>query len=251
MEKHEMELPKASSSDSEKLAFFMHEFKQLLASHASTLSRPQTTRVLYDIGIVSTKEPFKCVINQGIILGEVEYMVFRDKDGNSVSSDSAGEMIVFIKKKYLKKTDVKPWNTSGIEGVDRFLGRVWRLVVGSPSPDGSYRDGTVTVDDELTMEQLRTLHRCIQKVTEEIEGTRSILWERHPRSVIEAFVLLLSPYAPHMSEELWVRLGHNMSLAYEPFPKADPSYLKGSTVVLPVQINGKTGGYHSNRCCLH
>ncbi|GAB2224687.1 hypothetical protein Drorol1_Dr00005453 [Drosera rotundifolia] len=271
-------------------------------------------KVLYDIGVVSTKEPFKCVINQGIILGEVEYMVFRDKDGNFVSSDSTGEITSLYQEKVpeenvtklgdsfvLKENqdirliaraykmsksrgnvinpddvvaeygadslrlyemfmgplrDVKPWNTSGIEGVNRFLGRVWRLVVGSPSPDGSYRDGTVTFDDEPTKEQLRTLHRCIQKVTEEIEGTRfntgisammefinaAYKWDRHPRSVIEAFVLLLSPYAPHISEELWFRLRHTTSLAYEPFPKANPSYLKDSTVVLPVQINGKTRG---------
>lgn len=60
--------------------------------------------------------------------------------------------------------DSKPWNTSGIEGVHRFLGRVWRLIVGSPLPDGSFREGTVAVDEEPTVEQLRPLHKCIEKV---------------------------------------------------------------------------------------
>ncbi|THG23852.1 hypothetical protein TEA_000869 [Camellia sinensis var. sinensis] len=94
------------------------------------------------------------------------------------------------------------------------------------------------------------------KVTEEIEGTRfntgisammefinaAYKWDKLLRSAIESFVLLLSPYAPHIAEELWSRLGHSNSLAYEPFPKADPVYRKESTVVLPIQINGKTRG---------
>lgn len=271
-------------------------------------------KVLYDIGIVSTKEPFKCVINQGIILGEVEYMAFKDHSGNFISADSAdtlGEQYQErITEENVKKygdsfvlkdnpkirliarahkmsksrgnvvnpddvvseygadslrlyemfmgpfRDSKAWNTSGIEGVHRFLGRTWRLIVGSPSSDGTFRDGTVTTDSEPTLEQLRSLHKCIYKVTEEIEGTRfntgisammefinaAYKWDQHPKSIMEAFVLLLSPYAPHMAEELWFRLGHSNSLAYESFPKADPAYLKEGTVTLPVQINGKTRG---------
>ncbi|KAL7244249.1 hypothetical protein ACSBR1_016477 [Camellia fascicularis] len=125
--------------------------------------------------------------------------------------------------------------TGGIEGVHRFLGRVWRLIVGSPLPNGTFRDGTVTIDNEPLLEQLRSLHKCIDKVTEEIEGTRfntgisamtefinaAYKWDKLPRLAIEPFVLLLSPY-----EELWFRLGHSNSLAYEPFLK----------------INGKTRG---------
>ncbi|GAB2301061.1 hypothetical protein Dimus_035097 [Dionaea muscipula] len=272
-------------------------------------------KVLYDIGIVSTKEPFKCVINQGIILGEVEYMAFRDRDGNFVSSDSANalnndlyqekipeEKVTKLGDSFVLKEnpdirliarahkmsksrgnvinpddvvsvygadslrlyemfmgplrDSKQWNTSGIEGVNRFLGRVWRLVVGFPLSDGTYRDGTVTVDVEPTMEQLRSLHRCIQKVTEEIEGTRfntgisammefinvAYKWDKLPRSIFEAFSLLLSPYAPHIAEELWFRFGHSTSLAYEPFPKANRCYLEDLSIILPVQINGKTRG---------
>ncbi|KAI3456516.1 hypothetical protein Pfo_013179 [Paulownia fortunei] len=275
-------------------------------------------KVLYDVGIVSTKEPFQCVINQGIILGEVQYTAFRDSDGNLVSADSVDEMgnlsqesipeekachfviksgdffvlkdnpdirLIARAHKMSKSRgnvinpddvvsqygadslrlyemfmgpfrDSKTWSTSGIDGVHRFLARVWRLIVGSPSVDGKFKVGTVDLDGEPSMEQLRCLHRCINKVTEEIEGTRfntgisammeftnaAYKWDKLPRLIIEEFVLLLSPYAPHMAEELWSRLGHSNSLAYEPFPKVNPAYLKESTVVLPVQINGKTRG---------
>ncbi|XP_015885761.2 leucine--tRNA ligase, chloroplastic/mitochondrial [Ziziphus jujuba] len=271
-------------------------------------------KVLFDIGIVSTKEPFKCVINQGIILGEVQYTALRDSEGNLISADSAEMSDEYIQERIPEEKvvksgdsfvlkdnpdirliarahkmsksrgnvvnpddvvseygadslrlyemfmgplrDSKTWNTSGIEGVHRFLGRTWRLVVGSPLTDGTFPDGTVVTDEEPTVEQLRSLHKCIAKVTEEIEGTRfntgisammefinvAYKWDKHPRSIIEAFILLLSPYAPHVAEELWFRLGHTKSLAYEKFPKADPAYLKESTIVLPVQINGKTRG---------
>ncbi|KAG6641756.1 leucine--tRNA ligase, chloroplastic/mitochondrial isoform X1 [Carya illinoinensis] len=271
-------------------------------------------KVLYDIGVVSTKEPFQCVINQGIILGEVQYMAFRNSDGNFISAEYADMLGESIQEKIPEEKvvksgdsfvlkdnpkirlvarahkmsksrgnvvnpddvvseygadslrlyemfmgpfrDSKTWNTSGIEGVHRFLGRSWRLIVGLPSPNGTFMDGTVASDEEPTLEQLRSLHKCISKVTEEIEGTRfntgisammefinaAYKWDKQPRLIIEAFVLLLSPYAPHMAEELWFRLGHSRSLAYEPFPKANPVYLKNSTIVLPVQINGKTRG---------
>ncbi|XP_058200374.1 leucine--tRNA ligase, chloroplastic/mitochondrial isoform X2 [Rhododendron vialii] len=254
-------------------------------------------KVLYDIGVVSTKEPFKCVINQGIILGEVQYMAWRDSDGSFVSADfvdvsrehhqeriseenvmKSGDSFVLkdnpdirliarahkmsksrgnvVNPDDVVSEDSKAWNTGGIEGVHRFLGRVWRLIVGSPLPDGTFIYGTMATDDKPSREQLCCLHKCISKVTEEIEGTRfntgisammefinaAYKWDKLPRAAIEPFVLLLSPYSPHMAEELWFRLGHSNSLAYESFPKADPAYLKESTVVLPVQINGKTRG---------
>ncbi|CAA0817967.1 tRNA synthetase class I (I- L- M and V) family protein [Striga hermonthica] len=270
-------------------------------------------KVLYDVGIVSTKEPFQCVINQGIILGEVQYTAFRNSEGHLVSADTeeisnlrqesipeekvtkSGDYFVLkdnpsirliARAHKMSKSrrnvvnpddvvsqygadslrlyemfmgpfrDTKTWSTSGIDGVHRFLARVWRLIVGSPSNGGNFRGGTVDLDSEPSMEQLRVLHRCINKVTEEIEGTRfntgisammefinaAYKWDKLSRTIIEDFVLLLSPYAPHMAEELWSRLGHSSSLAYEPFPKVNPAYLKESTITLPVQINGKTRG---------
>ncbi|XP_010529456.1 PREDICTED: leucine--tRNA ligase, chloroplastic/mitochondrial [Tarenaya hassleriana] len=271
-------------------------------------------KVLYDVGVVSTKEPFKCVINQGIILGEVQYTAWKDQEGKYVSADSNEllneyQQVTIPEEKVMKSgdhfvlkddpgirliarahkmsksrgnvvnpddvvleygadslrlyemfmgpfRDSKTWSTSGIEGVHRFLARTWRLIVGLPSSDGSFKDGTVVTDEEPTLEQLRSLHKCIAKVTEEIEGTRfntgisammefvnaAFKWNSQPRAIIEPYVLLLSPYAPHMAEELWSRLGHHSSLAYEPFPEANPIYVKDTTIVLPVQINGKTRG---------
>ncbi|XP_020251763.1 leucine--tRNA ligase, chloroplastic/mitochondrial isoform X4 [Asparagus officinalis] len=271
-------------------------------------------KVLYDIGVVSSKEPFQCLINQGLILGEMEYTACRDQEGRLISADSVsdpgeyrqekipvenvtkvGEFHVLKDNPSIRLTaraykmsksrgnvinpddvvseygadslrlyemfmgplrDSKTWSTGGIEGVHRFLSRTWRLIVGSPLPDGSYRDGTVVTNDEPTFEQLRALHRCIEKVTEEIQETRfntgisammefinaAYKWKKHPKSIMEEFVLLLSPYAPHMAEELWFRLGHSSSLAYENFPEAKSEYLKDSNIVLPVQINGKTRG---------
>ncbi|CAH9081609.1 unnamed protein product [Cuscuta epithymum] len=271
-------------------------------------------KVLYDIGVVSTKEPFKCVINQGIILGEVQYIACKDSNGNFISADLIDDLSEAFQEKIpeakviksgssfvlkddrsvrviarahkMSKSrgnvinpddvvlefgadslrlyemfmgplrDSKQWSTSGIEGVHRFLARVWRLVIGPPLPDGTFQAGTATFNEKPSIEQYCCLHRTIRKVTEEIEGTRfntgisammefinaAYKWDKLPLSIIEPFVLLLSPYAPHMSEELWSRLGHTKSLAYEPFPKSDPTYLKDSTWVLPVQINGKTRG---------
>uniref|UniRef100_A0A453DR88 leucine--tRNA ligase n=1 Tax=Aegilops tauschii subsp. strangulata TaxID=200361 RepID=A0A453DR88_AEGTS len=152
--------------------------------------------------------------------------------------------------------DSKTWSTGGIEGVHRFLGRTWRLVVGAPLPDGSYKDGTMVTDVEPTFEQLRVLHKCMARVSEEIQETRfntaisammefvnaAYKWDTQPKSVIDSFVLLLSPFAPHLAEELWFRLGHAQSLAHEQFPEAKNEYLKESEIVLPVQINGKTRG---------
>ncbi|XP_058095155.1 leucine--tRNA ligase, chloroplastic/mitochondrial isoform X2 [Magnolia sinica] len=279
-------------------------------------------KVLYDIDVVSTKEPFQCLINQGIILGEVEYTAFRDWEGNLISADSTDVMGQYHQERvpeekvmksgdsYVLKDnpsirliarahkmsksrgnvinpddvvskygadslrlyemfmgplrDSKMWSTGGIEGVHRFLGRTWRLIVDSPLPNGSYKSGTVVTDDEPTLEQLRSLHKCIAKVSEEIQETRfntgisammefinaAYKWDNYPRSVIEAFVLVLSPYAPHMAEELWFRLGHSNSLAYERFPEAKDEYLKDTRVVLPVQINGKTRGtIHVEEAC--
>ncbi|KAL6848280.1 hypothetical protein ACP4OV_022408 [Aristida adscensionis] len=271
-------------------------------------------KVLYDIGVVSTKEPFKCLINQGLILGEVEYTAYKDKDGKWVSADSDSSLIDCYQENvpadkvtkvgdhYVLKDDPnirlnaraykmsksrgnvinpddvvseygadslrlyemfmgplrdsKTWSTGGIEGVHRFLARTWRLIVGPPLPDGSYNDGTATTEDEPTLDQLRVLHKCIARVSEEIQETRfntaisammefvnaAYKWETQPKSIFESFVLLLSPFAPHLSEELWFRLGHSRSLAHEQFPEAKSEYLEESKLVLPVQINGKTRG---------
>ncbi|RWW13693.1 hypothetical protein BHE74_00008293 [Ensete ventricosum] len=112
--------------------------------------------VLYDIGVVSTKEPFQCLINQGLILGEVSKLVHGCK--------RTKKLLIFMLTFDFYR-DSKTWSTGGIEGVHRFLARTWRLIVGPPLPDGSYNCGTIATDDEPTLDQLRSLHRCIAKVS--------------------------------------------------------------------------------------
>jgi leucyl-tRNA synthetase len=146
---------------------------------------------------------------------------------------------------------VKPWNTKSVEGVYRFLSRAWRLIVDDTAEHLAIHPAVK--DAEPDKETLRVLHRTIQKVTEDTEGMRfntaiSAMMEftNHvtklevrPRSILEPFVLLLAPYAPHAAEELWRALGHDSTLAYEPWPKFDPALTTADEIDVPVQINGK------------
>ncbi len=148
----------------------------------------------------------------------------------------------------------KPWSMAGLEGVYRFLGRVWRMVVDEASDQPRLHP---TVQDVPPNEQqLRLLHRTIKAVTEDIEklsfntaisrmmefvnevGSQPV----RPKALLEPFVLLLSPFAPHIAEELWQLLGHEQTLAYEPWPEYDEKYLVEKEIELPVQVNGKLRG---------
>jgi leucyl-tRNA synthetase len=145
----------------------------------------------------------------------------------------------------------KPWSMRGVEGVYRFLGRVWRLIVNDRADEMKIADAVS--GDEPDRETLRKLHQTIKKVTEDLDGMRfntaiSAMMELcnhltkldvRPKPVLETFVLLLSPFAPHLGEELWSALGHTSTLAYEPWPSYDESLTQEDTVEIPVQINGK------------
>ena len=143
-----------------------------------------------------------------------------------------------------------PWSTEGIQGVYRFLQRAWRLLLAEEEPGEPLRP---LAEGRGTEAQQRLLARTIAGVTEDIEALRFntaisklMVFVRDiaredplPREAAEAFVLLLSPFAPHVAEELWRRLGHEQSLAYEPWPEADRSMLEEETVTLAVQVNGR------------
>jgi leucyl-tRNA synthetase len=145
----------------------------------------------------------------------------------------------------------KPWNMRGVEGVHRFLGRVWRVIIDEHAEITKLSDAVRDVPPET--ETQRKLHQTIQKVTEDLDGMRfntaiSAMMEytNHltpltvkPRAALEPLVLLLAPFAPHIAEELWHVLGHPQTLAYEPWPKHDPALTKADTIEVPVQINGK------------
>jgi leucyl-tRNA synthetase len=276
--------------------------------------------VLYDRGHVSTPEPFMRLVNQGMILGEMEFTGYRKEEGGYLSAaevrydennqpinkstgakvtaarvppehvEKQGDVFVLssnhkirvdsraykmsksrgnvvnpdqVVKEYgadslrlyemfmgpLEAT--KPWSMTGVNGVRGFLDRGWRMIVSEKSEALELNAAVVTV--QPTEEQQRVLHKTIAAVTKDIETlsfntaiakmmeftnffTKA---ERRPRAVMEQFVLLLSPFAPHLAEELWQLLGHKKSLAYEPWPKADAAWLKEDTVEVPVQINGK------------
>ncbi len=143
-----------------------------------------------------------------------------------------------------------PWSTEGIQGVYRFLQRAWRLLVAEEKPGEPLRE---LAEGRGTEAQARLLARTIAGVTEDVEALRFntaisklMVFVREiareaplPREAAEAFVLLLSPFAPHLAEELWRRLGHPATLAYEPWPEADRSLLEEEALTLVVQVNGR------------
>lgn len=145
----------------------------------------------------------------------------------------------------------KPWSMQGVNGVRNFLDRVWRLIVDSRSEEICCNESVQDVP--TTQEQDRVVHSTIAAVTQDIENlsfntaiARMMEFVNHftkeevrPKSAMESLTLLLAPFAPHLAEELWRVLGHDQSLAYVAWPKADPEKMKVDSVEIPVQVNGK------------
>jgi leucyl-tRNA synthetase len=238
-------------------------------------------KVLFDLGHVATPEPFFKLVNQGLILGEDGQKMSKSR-GNVVNPDDVlveyGADAFRLYEMFMGPLqDTKPWNTKGVEGVYRFLGRVWRLFVDEKAEtafeqaetlateaqrhgellDLILLDGAIAEMD-ATAAQLKALHQCIKKVTEDLDGMRfntaisammvfineAMTWQTKPLSVMKTFLQLLAPFAPHIAEELWARLHSTFgqaatSLAYAPWPKFDPALLVESEIELPVQVNGK------------
>jgi len=148
----------------------------------------------------------------------------------------------------------KPWSTKGVIGVRGFLDRVWRMIIDDRSEATQLNAAVVEI--EPTVEQNRVLHKTIHAVTRDIEQmsfntaiARMMEFTNYffkvpqrPKVAMEQFVQLLSPFAPHLAEELWQQLGHSQTLAYEPWPAFDEALIKEDTVEIPVQINGKLRG---------
>jgi leucyl-tRNA synthetase len=144
--------------------------------------------------------------------------------------------------------EMKPWSTRGVEGVHRFLNRVWRLYI---TEDGSLEPSIQPVAP--TTEYERLFHQTIKKIGDDVEGLRfntaiaqmmifvneTMKLEKRPRAVLEQFVLLFAPFAPHIAEEIWEKLGHTSSLTYEPWPVYDPAKCAESSVEVVLQVNGK------------
>lgn len=209
-------------------------------------------KVLYDLGYVSTKEPFLKLRHQGTILGEDSRKMSKSR-GNVVNPDTVvaeyGADAMRLFEMFMGPLEeVKPWSTRGVEGVYRFLNRVWRLFIGE---HGAVETGLVEIDSDPEFERL--FHQTVRKVGEDIEALRfntaisqmmifineAYKLEKKPRQLMEQFVLLLAPFAPHMAEELWQRLGHSASLAAEPWPAYDPEKARMKSIEVVFQVNGK------------
>jgi leucyl-tRNA synthetase len=243
-------------------------------------------KVLFDLGHVSTAEPFRSLTNQGMIQGfayrdtrgvNVPLEEVEDRDGAYFHQKTGEKLAQVIAKMSKSLRNVvnpdeiiaeygadafrcyemfmgpleasKPWNTRDVSGVFKLLQRIWRLVVDSESGALS----PALVDDAPDAQTQRVLHKTIKKVGADIEAFKFNTaigqifefvnaltpMERRPRAVIEPFVLLVAPFAPHLAEELWHRLGHAESLTYAPWPEYDPALARDDEVEVAVQILGK------------
>ena len=212
------------------------------------------TKFLFDLGVCPVDEPYKRLVNQGMILGE-DHRKMSKRFGNVVDPldviADQGADALRVYEMFMGPIDVdKPWSTGGLIGARRFLDRVWRLFL---DDEDQFPE---TFSDEPTDAQWRLLHRTIDKVdgdTEALHFNTAIAqmmifvnemraMDSRPRVILEPFCLLLAPYAPHMAEELWAALGHDKSLMWEAYPAVDPVWLQADLVEVPVQIRGKVRG---------
>jgi leucyl-tRNA synthetase len=210
-------------------------------------------KLLYDLSYVSTKEPFKKLVNQGMILGEDGQKMSKSR-GNVINPDKVvagyGADSMRLYEMFMGPLEsIKPWSMQGVEGVYRFLQKAWRMIVDADT-DRLCDEVKDTDADEAT---LRLLNQTIKKVGDDVESfsfntaiSAMMIFVNHlskqsarPKSVIEKFILILTPFAPHIAEELWERLGHKDSLAYEPWPEYDRELIKEKEIELAVQVNGK------------
>jgi leucyl-tRNA synthetase len=210
-------------------------------------------KVLYDLGVVPTKEPFQRLFNQGMILGENNEKMSKSK-GNVVNPDeivvSHGADTLRLYEMFMGPLDASiAWSTSGLDGARRFLDRVWRLL---GSEDGESLNPAIQ-DTKGTEAFNRLYHLTVKKVTEDYEGLRfntaisqlmvfvneANKQEALPKDLIQGFVKMLSPIAPHICEELWEKLGGTGSIAYEAWPVWDEAQLVENEVEIVVQVNGK------------
>ena len=211
-------------------------------------------RFLYEIGVLPTAEPFKKLFHQGLIMGEDGEKMSKSR-GNVVNPDAIvkdhGADALRMYLMFLGPLEAsKPWNSDGIIGITRFLRRLWRLAVDENTGKVSPK---ISADGAESEELVRELHRTIQKVEKDIETLQfntaisqmMILMnvaEKSPalrRVTVEDFVRLAAPFAPHVCEEIWQRLGHKESITAAGWPKLDASKLVETTVEVIFQVNGK------------
>ncbi len=208
------------------------------------------TKFLFDLGYLSGDEPFKKLVNQGMIMGE-DAQKMSKRWGNVVNPDDVcaqyGADTLRMYEMFLGPlTDSKPWNTNGIEGVSRFLNKFWRLF--------EQEETFMLTDEAPSKEELKVLHKTIKKITSDIEqmsfntavsafmvATNELgALQCKKRAVLEPLIILIAPFAPHIAEELWQKCGHNQSIHLAQWPSWDEQYLVETHFEYPISINGKT-----------
>jgi leucyl-tRNA synthetase len=202
-------------------------------------------KVLFDLGLVNTKEPFQRLINQGMILGDDNQKMSKSR-GNVVNPDDIvrdfGADSMRVYEMFMGPLEVsKPWATAGLIGVSRFLEKVWAM---GEKP---------IAEDEPSPAQAKLLHKTIKKVSGDTAGldfntaisqmmifcNEAGKFEALPRRLWETFVLLVAPYAPHLAEELWERLGHRESISKAAWPAWDEALCADDEKEIVVQVNGR------------
>ncbi|TPR25421.1 leucine--tRNA ligase [Apilactobacillus micheneri] len=208
-------------------------------------------KVLYDLGVVPTKEPFQKLVNQGMILGTNHEKMSKSK-GNVVNPDDIveeyGADTLRLYEMFMGPlTESKPWSTEGLNGANRWIQRVWRLIM---DDNNHLRDRIVTVNDGKLD---KIYNQTVKKVTDDYENLRFnvaistmmvFVNECYKQNTlylkyIEGFIKLLAPIVPHMTEELWNKMGHEDSISYAKWPTYDESKLVDDEIQMVVQVNGK------------
>jgi leucyl-tRNA synthetase len=218
-------------------------------------------KVLFDLDYVSTVEPFQRLVNQGMILGEDNQKMSKSR-GNVIGPDEIideyGADSLRLYEMFMGPLEAtKPWSMAGVEGVYRFLARVWRLAM-TENQEGIWEVSPNLSEVEPDPQQNKVIHATIKKVTEDIESlafntaiSQMMIYvnaftnaEKRPVTALHTLLILLNPFAPHLSEELWERLGQRFPIfsgqvSQQSWPAWDDAYLLENEVEIIVQVNGK------------
>ena len=208
--------------------------------------------VLYDLGHVTYKEPFKKLFNQGMILGEDGTKMSKSK-GNVINPDETVDMYgadsMRLYEMFMGPLDkAKPWNTKGLQGCSRFINKLWNIIIDS---NGllSHKVSIIEADKET----LKLLHQMIKRVTKNLDQlhfntcvSEFMVFTNHLHSLkhinincLKSFIVLMNPFVPHLAEELWNSLGQTNELSFVKWPIVDNKYLISDEISIAIQINGK------------
>ena len=208
--------------------------------------------VLFDLGLVSYKEPFTKLFNQGMILGEDGTKMSKSR-GNVINPDETvdtyGADSMRLYEMFMGPLDkAKPWNTKGLQGCSRFINKLWNTIINS---DGKL-SSKVTHED-ADKETLQLLNQMINRVTDNLNQlhfntcvSEFMVFTNHLQTLshinndcLKSFIIIINPFVPHLAEELWQLLGETNELTYVNWPEIDKNYLNKDELAIPIQINGK------------